>query len=44
MKAKDRDAAWLVMDAARGNASLTPQDHESLVDLIDQRFPEGGQP
>lgn len=47
MQAKDRDAAWMVLDTVRGRSpGLSPQDHESLVSLIDQRFPDdtGGQP
>jgi hypothetical protein len=40
MKAADRDAAWMVMDRARGASGISPQDHESLVDLIDSRFPD----
>lgn len=41
MQAKDRDAAWLVMDTTRMRTTpLSPQDHEALISLIDQRFPD----
>jgi len=41
MRAANRDDAWLVLDRMRGSGhALSPQDHESLVDLIEQKFPE----